>query len=131
VSFGQFLSLAVQAADEGVFRRRSPLPHQVGDHPPRSRHPLRPLHRAHLAQLHLVQVQRQRGVGRLDSAQVFDERKLHTIFGGINDHGAAAYIVFYEKVDSSRQVNQSFLDKFQKPPASPQKPSATKAPPGK
>lgn len=131
VSFGQFLSLAVQAAYEGVFRRGSSLSYQVRDHPSWTRHPLRPLHRADLAQLHLVQVQRQRGVGSLDSLQVFDERKLHTIFGGINDHGAAAYIVFYEKVDADRQVNQSFLQKHQKPAPPSQKPSATKVPPSK
>ena len=70
-------------------------------------------------------------VSVLSAQQVFDERKLHTIFGGINDHGAAAYIVFYEKVDASRQVDQSFLEKFQKPSTSPQKTPATKAPPSK
>ena len=36
VSFGQFLSLAVLTAHEGLFRRGGSLPDKVCDHPPRS-----------------------------------------------------------------------------------------------
>ena len=47
--------------------------------------------------------------------QKFDERKLHTIFGGMNDHGAAAYMLFFERVaDQSRQVDRSIIDTFTK-----------------
>lgn len=53
------------------------------------------------------------------SKQLFDERKLNTIFGGMSDHGAAAYILFYEKVDHNRKTDRSLLSKYQVPKMTP------------
>ena len=47
-----------------------------------------------------------------NEVSVFDEKKLHTIFGGINDHGAAAYIVFYEKVNKNRELNLQVIEQY-------------------
>ena len=55
--------------------------------------------------------------------QLFDERKLNTIYGGMSDHGAAAYILFYEKVDSNREPNRQIVGRYQAAPSSPTKSS--------
>jgi hypothetical protein len=55
--------------------------------------------------------------------KIFDEKKFHTVYGGISDHGAAAYILFYEKVDQNRQINKQLIVKYasMKMPGSPGK----------
>lgn len=63
--------------------------------------------------MYLVQVQRQWSERNSVLPELFDERKLNTIFGGMSDHGAAAYILFYEKVDKNRKFNKEILAKYQ------------------
>ena len=53
--------------------------------------------------------------------QLFDERKLNSIYGGMTDHGAAAYILFYEKIDRNREVNHQVVSLYQSVPMSPTK----------
>ena len=46
---------------------------------------------------------------------MFDERKLHTIFGGVSDHFASSYILFYERTDRGganvHSKSQEFISK--------------------